>query len=255
MAGIVIINGPFGSGKTTVAGALNDSLKLSYPGLSITKVADGPHLVDQIRERAHGAAGDGISASHYHPWVKRPEEGHHHLGRESSSHFPFTVIRTGVTDAMIRGFLLELSHESKRLDLNIIIAELGTGIPDRKISQVQLTTTRFLQIAREERLWDMLKQRIMGVATIDTAWETRLSRDSQRPQLADGLNRSWGMVLAGMNITREPDFGPWKKELADGKIICINNNGPMDIRQLDPVLALVEKNLTLEGPPRMTKEG
>lgn len=252
MAGIVIFNGPFVSGKTVYANALEKISRSSYPGIEIKRIADGTHLVAEIKDIAHGKDGDCISDSHCHPWVERPEGGHHHLGLELNSHFPFTVRVTDVTDAMIRAFLSELSSISQIPNLDLIIAELGTGIPDGKISKVQLTTSRFLEIARKQPFWDSVKKKIIGIVTFDVKWGQRLERDN-RPQLADGVNESWSVNVDAMNITREPDFAPWMTEFPPEMIVPIDNNGTMRkdktdeicLRQLRPVLSIIESNLTL----------
>lgn len=260
MAGIIIVNGPFGSGKTTVAGALTELLQSSL-GISIGKVADGPHLVHEIIDVAHGIDGSRISDSHYHPWVGNTNGGHNHVGLDGAFHFPFTVRSTDVTDAMIRAFLLELMSASQNLDPDLIIAELGTGIAEKKITQVELSTTRFLQIAGEQPFWGELKAEVTGIVAVNAGWKTRLERNVYRPHQADGVNKSWGMKNEAMSITRKSDFAPWKREFSPGRIVHINNNFPMDrmdetcLRRLEPVLSIIESNLTLPEGQRRIKKG
>jgi len=259
MSDIVIVNGPFGSGKTVCANILRDTIISHTPKLKINRVTDGDHLVHQIKDVAHGIEGAGFSNFHYHPWMSEPTEKHNHSDLSINPHFPFTVIAQPVLDAMMVSFLDELWKKNQEPGLTL--AELGTGIAgDLKIGRVDLSTGRFLEIAAQQTYWSELKNRIVVVA-VDAAWDIRLERNPNRPEMADGINQSWLLQKEAMKITQYPDSSSWNKELNPSSIVKIDNNpyyedrGDGLLEQLAAVERLLRPRWSLvEGNPARAKK-
>lgn len=228
MAQIILVNGPFSSGKTEVANHLVGQLEQQGP---VQRVVDGPHLVDLVTTETHGVFGRNFSATHFHGWnAAKPLEPHNHLGKEKESHFPFTVIDQEIGSRMFLRFARELVERSKEPDW--VVAELGTGLwAGCEISQADFSAETCVRVLEEEGLWPVLQRRIGLVVAVKADWETRLKRNQMREQVADGVARSWGMQKEGLFLTYGFDSWVWQERGL--KVLTFDNNqdGPEGIRQ------------------------
>lgn len=217
MGQIIIVIGPFSSGKTEMANELVSQLGGED---KVLRVADGPHLVNIIRDDVHGSEGTTSSSSHFHSWNDQsPWEPHDHTG--NSSHFPFTVLEPWVGPEMFRRVIREMAEKTQG-ELPVVV-ELGVGGNDCRFSQADFSTAAFLRELEQTGLGQTLLENIACVIGVESEWEKRVERNRGRLEVADGVTASWGMQKEGLRITYDTDFQAWQE--AGTKLLTYNNNG------------------------------
>ncbi|OGK16553.1 hypothetical protein A2774_05805 [Candidatus Roizmanbacteria bacterium RIFCSPHIGHO2_01_FULL_39_12c] len=235
MANIVILNGPFGSGKTDLKNELIQKITKLQPELPIFTLEDGPILVDQIRDIAHGTNWSRDSASHQHSWTQTE---HNHLNLLPESHFPFTVLDKSVSENMFSRYLDQM--RSYQNNPGLLIAELGTGKANKVFGNPDFSTRKFLQKAAKKNYWGRLKQHFSSIIAVGAEWESRLKYNPSRPAVADGISSSWELMESAMRITYESDFDSWKSQFPPDIIIYYRNlyNG-FDENQLNELTKMI----------------
>lgn len=214
MGQIIIVTGTFSAGKTEIANVLEQHLG------RVARVADGPHLVEIIKNEAHGLDGRQLSASHFHAWnadnLRKP-----HKHDDGIGHFPFTVLEDWIGREMFKRTVGEVVEKS--LAGLPVVVELGVGRNGCQVSRADFSTAALIETILATNHWPDLKDKIASVIAVESDWERRLARNRRRSNEADGITTSWGMQEEGLRITYESDFSAWRELGIDPFIY--NNNG------------------------------